>query len=101
MIDQMDEYKKLLKQYISFKSISTDKKYKAEMDKTVSWLLKILKDNGFKTKTLKGPKTNHVVFGEYIVIVGFETSNIVPFMKDSGLVSGNGSGIFPAGHISI
>src|SRR3989344_9309709 len=71
--ENINEYKRLLKQYIAFKSISTDKKFKSEMDKTVSWLSKLLKANKFKVKILKGPNTNPVVFAEYIASKNFET----------------------------
>lgn len=61
-----ENYVKLLKEYVSFKSFSTDLSYKDEMLKTVDWLSVLLKDNGFKVELLQGPKTNPVVLAEYI-----------------------------------
>lgn len=68
-----NEYKKLLAEYVSFKSISTDKKFEGEMVKTAKWLQNIFNKNGFKTQLLKGPKTNQVVFASYVVDPKAET----------------------------
>ena len=68
-----NEYKKLLGEYLSFKSISTDKKFEGEMVKTAKWLQNIFDKNGFKTVLLKGPKTNQVVFASYVVDPKIET----------------------------
>ena len=69
----MNQYKKLLTEYVSFKSISTDKKFLPEMAKTVKWLSSLLQKNGFKVQLLQGPKTNPVVFAEYVVDPKLET----------------------------
>jgi acetylornithine deacetylase/succinyl-diaminopimelate desuccinylase-like protein len=69
----MDQYKKLLHEYVSFKSISTDKKFLPEMTKTVKWLSNLLQKNGFKVQLLQGPKTNPIVFAEYVVDPKLET----------------------------
>ena len=61
-----ENYKKLLAEFISFKSISTDSQYLGEMKKTADWLLKTFQQNGFKTQLLKGEKMNDVVFATYI-----------------------------------
>lgn len=67
MTNNLTKYKKLLKEFVSFKSISTDSEFKSEVGKTVSWLNNLLTKNGFKTKTLQGKNSNPVVFGKYIV----------------------------------
>lgn len=68
-----EKYKKLLGEYIAFKSISTDDAYKHEMLKTASWLIETLQNYGFKTKLLKGKFCNPIVFAEYVVNKKFET----------------------------
>lgn len=67
MTNNLTEYKKLLKEFVSFKSISTDVEFKPEIGKTVSWFNNLLTKGGFKTKTLQGKNSNPVVFGKYIV----------------------------------
>ncbi|OGI71777.1 hypothetical protein A3J61_00090 [Candidatus Nomurabacteria bacterium RIFCSPHIGHO2_02_FULL_38_15] len=68
-----EKYKKLLTQYVAFKSISTDEAYKPEMLKTANWLMELLGSFGFKTKLLKGKFCNPIVFAEYVVNSKFET----------------------------
>ena len=57
-----EKYKKLLTQYVAFKSISTDEAYKPEMLKTANWLMELLGSFGFKTKLLKGKFCNPIIF---------------------------------------
>lgn len=59
------EYMKLLKEFVAFKTVSTDLTYKDEMKKVVNWLTQIFKENGFKVKLLKGKSTNPVVVAQY------------------------------------
>jgi acetylornithine deacetylase/succinyl-diaminopimelate desuccinylase-like protein len=66
-------YKKLLQKYVSFQSISTDSAFLAEMQKTVSWLTKIVEDYGFRVEIWKGKQSNEVVFAEYIQDPKLET----------------------------
>lgn len=73
MVTTYSEYKRLLKPYIAFKSISTDKQYKLEMKNTANWLQSLFREHGFTTKILQGSKTNPVVFAEYIVSKKAET----------------------------
>lgn len=61
-----NSYKALLAEFVKFQSISTDPKYKSEMDKTVSWLKNLFTDSGFSVKILQGKETNRVVFASYI-----------------------------------
>ena len=60
------EFKNLLADYVALKSISTDPAYATEMKKTAEWLGAYLENHGFKVSYLKGPRTNPVVFAEYI-----------------------------------
>lgn len=67
------QYKKLLAEYVSYKSVSTDLSYSSEMKKTVEWLSKLLKKNGFSVEILQGPKTNPVLLATYTISKEFET----------------------------
>ncbi|GAB4162405.1 MAG: dipeptidase [Candidatus Dojkabacteria bacterium] len=62
-----DQYIKLLKELIKFKSISTDPQYKSEMKATADWLVAYLKENGLEAQLLEGKTTNPYVFGHYHV----------------------------------
>ena len=66
-------YKKLLQEYVSFKSISTDSAFLSEMKKTVDWLTKLFESYGFKVEIFKGKQTNDVVFAEYFQDKSLET----------------------------
>ena len=68
-----ETYKTLLKEYISFKSISTDKKFAGEMTKTANWLVKTLKSYGFKAELWHGKVCNPIVYASYIVDPKLET----------------------------
>ena len=61
----LDTYKKLLTEFVSFKSISTDPEFKPEIEKTVEWLRNLFTENGFTVKVLHGKKTNPVVYSHY------------------------------------
>jgi acetylornithine deacetylase/succinyl-diaminopimelate desuccinylase-like protein len=60
-------YMTLLKEFVAFKTVSTDASYKDEMKKAVNWLTSIFKENGFKVSLLKGKNTNPVVVAKYAV----------------------------------
>ncbi|HHH14335.1 MAG TPA: peptidase M20, partial [candidate division WWE3 bacterium] len=62
----MDKYKSLLEELVSFKSISTDKAYVSEINKTVDWLLKQFEKNGFSARSFEG-YGNPVVYAKYEV----------------------------------
>lgn len=68
----MEEYKKLLKEVIAFESISTDPKYMDGIEKTVSWIVKLLDKNGFEAESIEG-YGNPVVYGSYEVSSDAET----------------------------
>lgn len=68
-----NEFKKLLGEYVALQSISTDPAFDAEMRKTAEWLGEYLAEHGFKVSYLKGPRTNPVVFAEYIQSPELET----------------------------
>ena len=61
----LEDYKKLLSQFITFKSISTHTQYDNEMGKVVVWLKNLFTARNFSTKILKGKLSNPVVFASY------------------------------------
>ncbi len=73
MTNNLEEYKKLLEEFVSFKSISTDETFLPEIGKTVVWLENTFKSSKFKVKILKGKTTNPVVFAEYKISEKAET----------------------------
>lgn len=73
MTNNIKDYIKLLSDFVSFKSISTDPKYLGEIEKTVLWLTNLFKQNKFKVKVLKSKSANPVVFAEYKVSKDAET----------------------------
>ena len=66
----------MLREYVAFKSVSTDAAFAPDIDATVKWLTALFKDNGFKVTVLKGPKTNPVVVAEYYVADNLKTKLI-------------------------
>lgn len=62
-----EDYKKLLNKFVSFKSISTDKKFLPEINKTATWLLELFKNAKFEVKKIESKNSNPVVFAKYIV----------------------------------
>ncbi|MCA9382623.1 M20/M25/M40 family metallo-hydrolase [Candidatus Dojkabacteria bacterium] len=68
-----EDFKILLEEFISLKSISTNSKYHDEMEKTFTWLKSNFEKNGFKTKEIKAPNSNSVIFAEYKVSDDAET----------------------------
>lgn len=65
-------YLDLLNEFIRFKSISTDKKYKSEIDKCADWLINLLSNNSFKTQKIEG-YGNPIVVSELTLDPKFET----------------------------
>ncbi|HVX92996.1 MAG TPA: M20/M25/M40 family metallo-hydrolase, partial [Candidatus Dojkabacteria bacterium] len=61
----VQKYKELLKEYVSFKSISTDLEKKEDMLQTVEWLKNLFQSNGFEVKSLEVEGTNPLVFASY------------------------------------
>ena len=62
-----ETYIKLLKEYVSFKSVSTDMAYKSEINKTVEWLTLVLKEYGFTVEIWQGVVSNPVVYASLVV----------------------------------
>ncbi|MEI6316405.1 MAG: M20/M25/M40 family metallo-hydrolase [bacterium] len=62
-----ETYIKLLKEYVSFKSISTDMAYKGEINKTVEWLDHVLTEYGFTVEIWPGKVSNPVVYASLVV----------------------------------
>lgn len=58
------DYKKLLEEFIAFKSVSTDPAFKPEMTKTIDWLEKLFKAHGFTVEIWQGT-ANPIVFASY------------------------------------
>ncbi len=69
----MDEFKKLLTEYVSLKSISTDPQYKAEIVKTAEWIKLYLQKYGFTVEFISGPTCNPIVFGNLVVNPEYKT----------------------------
>lgn len=61
----MEEYLKLLRDYVSFKSISTDPEMNAGIKECADWLLELFKDNGFECTLLNSDGLNPVVYASY------------------------------------
>lgn len=61
----VEKYKSLLKEYVSFQSISTDPDKKSGIIDTVSWLKSLFEMRGFKVTILQKMGINPVVFAEY------------------------------------
>jgi acetylornithine deacetylase/succinyl-diaminopimelate desuccinylase-like protein len=59
-------YKKLLAEFVSFKSISTHPKFKEDINKTVSWLEKTLEGFGFGVEIFSAKESNPVVFANFV-----------------------------------
>jgi acetylornithine deacetylase/succinyl-diaminopimelate desuccinylase-like protein len=58
-------YLNLLKQFIAFKSISTDPNFSNDCQKTALWLEQLFKNSKFETRIDKGKNTNPLVMARY------------------------------------
>lgn len=65
--NSLEVYKKLLAEIVKFKSISTDAKYIAEIERTVMWFKKFFTKNGFNVKIWRSKVANPVVFADFTV----------------------------------
>ena len=65
-------YNQLLKEYIRFKSVSTDEKYKADVNDTADWLYNLLKNKGFEAEKISG-YGNDIVLAKYIASTEYKT----------------------------
>ncbi len=61
----MEGYLKLLSEFVSFKTISTDPSYKPEIEACVEWLSQQFSGNGFLVEVWRGEDSNPVVFASY------------------------------------
>ncbi len=64
-MDTFEQFQQLLKRYIGFKSVSTDKAFLPEIEKTVEWLRSLFEENGFDVIIASEGKTNPVVMATY------------------------------------
>lgn len=84
------EYKKLLKEFVAIKSISTDKAFLPEIKKASEWLIDLFNSNGFETEVFQGPNSNPVVFASYVAGKKFKTIlvyghyDVQPASKEDG-----------------
>lgn len=62
----MNHYLEAMKQFLSFRSISTDPQYKPEMEKTAAFLVHMLKNNWFNAQAITG-YSNPIVYWHYVV----------------------------------
>lgn len=62
----MQKYLELMKQFIAFRSISTDTQFKDELEKTAEFLVDLLATNGFEAQAITG-YSNPIVYGHYVV----------------------------------
>ncbi len=85
----MDKYKKFLKEYIAFKSVSADPKFQNDIQLTVKWLSNLFTENNFKVDVIEG-YDNPILFAEYIVDPELETAlvyghyDVQPADKEDG-----------------
>lgn len=68
-----EQFTQTLAEYISFKSVSTDKVYLPEIAKTVDFLTSFMEKTGAAVTIIKGEITNPVVFGHYFVDASLPT----------------------------
>src|SRR5688572_14364249 len=84
-----ETYKKLLREFIAFKSVSTDPQYKGEIQKTAEWLKETFQDNGFESRLITS-YANPIVWASYVVDPKKETVlvyghyDVQPAAKEDG-----------------
>ncbi len=61
-----------MKQFLAFRSISTDAQYKPDLAATADFLVDILASNGFDAKAITG-YSNPIVYGHYVVDAALPT----------------------------
>lgn len=64
----MDEFKKLLTQFVAFKSVSTDPAFAMEITKTVNWLKQLFAKCDFTVETFSGSSCNPVSLPHLIMV---------------------------------
>ncbi len=60
----LEFYKRLLAEFVRFRSVSTDENFKEEVEATASWLGNLFKENGFQTEIVEG-------YGNPIVVASY------------------------------
>ena len=68
----MQSYKELLKEFISYKSVSTDPQFASEIEATVNWLRDLFEEHGFEVELVRG-YDNPLVIASYVADEKFET----------------------------
>ncbi|HLL60967.1 MAG TPA: M20/M25/M40 family metallo-hydrolase, partial [Candidatus Nitrosocosmicus sp.] len=68
----LTQYKHLLTQFISTRSISTDTQFLFEINKTADWLKKTFEENQFKVQIIKG-YDNPIVIAKHTVDTNLDT----------------------------
>lgn len=76
MKNYLENFLELLKEYVSFESVSTDRSFRPQIKKQVDWLKNLFEKKHFKVTILKGEKTNPVVFAEYHVADDLPTTMV-------------------------
>jgi acetylornithine deacetylase/succinyl-diaminopimelate desuccinylase-like protein len=88
-----ENYKKILAQYITFKSVSTDARYQTECMSAARWLVNTFTHSGAKTALWECGTANPVVFAEYFVnkklptILMYGHYDVQPAEKSDGWIS--------------
>ena len=59
------EYLKMLGEFVSFKTVSTDSSFQKDMGKAVSWLTRLFKANSFKVTIITGKSHNPIIIAKY------------------------------------
>lgn len=68
----MQGYLDRMKQFLAFRSISTDAQYKPDLAATADFLVDLLASNGFDAKAITG-YSNPIVYGHYVVDAALPT----------------------------
>lgn len=66
MEEDIKSFVDLLTEFVSFKSISTDSKYKDEINKLANFLVDIFSRNSFNSHLIHYKDTNPIVYSEYV-----------------------------------
>lgn len=60
-----DEYLRMLEEFITFKTVSTDYSFQEDIKKAVIWLVRQFKRNEFKVNIISGKNHNPVIIAKY------------------------------------
>ena len=89
-IQSQKTYLTLLKEFVSFKTISTDLSFKKEMERAITWFLELFQKNKFDIKIIKGKNHNPVIIAKYVKNQSLKTFlvyghyDVQPAHKDEG-----------------